>query len=88
MIVKSLIAHTIEQMAREDILLNPFGKRYPHDRRYGVWAIAGHGNGFKETTYGRVGPYQFELFTELHQYDNENIVRCRLLESHEYFRGV
>ena len=82
MIVRNAVVDNIINMAYEDKNLNPFGKRYIGDMRYRVYAIAGSGNGHRDTVFGYVGNIQFELILN---YDYHRVMGCRLLSRAEYF---
>lgn len=77
------LAKAIESLTLESGF-KPFGERYPLDRRYKVWCMAGHGNAHHDTFYGVVGGIQFELHIN---YD-DSYCKCRLLKRDEYFRSV
>ena len=76
------VAFVVEMMASLKPGMNPFGDRYLEDRRYGVWCIAGHGNGTIDTYYGRVGKVQFKLFVDR----RSCFCRCDPLPKEEYFK--
>lgn len=76
------IANVVENVARHSAGFIPFGKRFPLDRRYRIFAIAGHGNGTIDTTYGHVGDVQFKLFVDR----SRDFVQCTALDRKDYFR--
>ena len=75
------VAAVVLDVARNSKGLNPFGERYPLDRRYKINAIAGHGNGTIDTTYGHVGYIQFKLYVDR----SIGHVECTPLKREDYF---